>query len=591
MKQFLKYVLATVAGIILTGIFATLLSMLMVFSIMLADSGKPSVKDGSVLRISLSGTVKERAAENPFASILGNDNVQEQGLDDLMTAIKEAKTNPAIRGIYLEGGVLSADYATLQELRRQLVDFKKSGKFIVAYADMYTQGSYYLASVADKVMANPDGMIDWHGIAAQPIFFTDLLKKVGVKMQVFKVGTFKSAVEPFILTQMSEPNRLQVKAYIGDIWNNVCKEVAQSRRISVDKLNHLADNYSMLASQESYIKNHLADTLTYADGVRDVLRRLSGQEKVSFVTPSELAKLYEPENGNGEVAVYYAEGDIVDQAATASAIGNTSQIVGSKVVADLDRLANDDDVKAVVLRINSGGGSAYASEQMWRAVQLLKKKKPVVVSMSGMAASGGYYLSCGADYIVAEPTTLTGSIGIFGMIPDATGLLTEKLGLHFDVVKTNQASDFGAQGRPFNAAEAEAMQGYVNRGYQLFLKRVAAGRKLTIEQVDKIAQGRVWTGNQALGIKLVDKLGSLDDAIAVAAKRAKLKNYSIASYPDKASWMDNLLNSTVKRDYMEEKMHAALGEYYAPIQFVSTLRSLDGRSSLQARPFYMINLK
>ena len=591
MKQFLKYVLATVVGILATGLFASLLSLLMVFSIALADSGKPTVQDGSVLRISLSGMVKERAADNPFASILGNDNVKEQGLDDLLLAIKEAKTNPAIRGIYLEGGVLSTDYATLQELRRQLVDFKKSGKFIVAYADMYTQGTYYLASVADKVIANPDGMIDWHGIAAQPIFFTDLLKKVGVKMQVFKVGTFKSAVEPFILTQMSEPNRLQVKAYIGDIWNNVCKEVAQSRRISVEQLNHIADNYSMLADQKSYVQNHLADTLSYADGVRDVLRRLSGQEKVNFVEPAELAKLYEQESGDGQIAVYYAEGDIVDQAAATSALGNTSQIVGSKVVEDLDRLANDDDVKAVVLRINSGGGSAYASEQMWRAVQLLKQKKPVVVSMSGMAASGGYYLSCGADYIVAEPTTLTGSIGIFGMIPDATGLLTEKLGLHFDIVKTNQASDFGAQGRPFSAAEAEAMQGYVNRGYHLFLKRVAAGRHMTTEQVDKIAQGRVWTGNQALGIKLVDKLGSLDDAIAIAAQRAKVKTYSVASFPDKASWMDNLLASTVKRDYMEEKMRAALGEYYAPIQFVSTLRGLDGRSSLQARPFYMINLK
>ena len=289
--------------------------------------------------------------------------------------------------------------------------------------------------------------------------------------------------------------------------------------------------------------------------------------------------------------MYYAQGDIVDQVTSSSITSNESYIVGSKVVEDLDRLANNDDIKAVVLRINSGGGSAYASEQMWRAIQLLKKKKPVIVSMSGMAASGGYYMSCGADYIVAEPTTLTGSIGIFGMIPDVSGLMTEKLGLHFDVVKTNKSSDFGTMGRGFNADEAMAMQQYVNRGYRLFISRVAAGRHMTPEQVDHIGQGRVWTGNQALKIKLVDKLGTLDDAIAVAAQRAKLKSYTVVDTPNKDSWMDQLMNSTIKRDYMEEKLQAALGEYYAPLRFVSTLNGMKPQDCLQARMFFVPNLK
>lgn len=435
-------------------------------------------------------------------------------------------------------------------------------------------------------------MIDWHGIASQPIFYTDLLKKVGVKMQVFKVGTYKSAVEPFILTGMSDANREQVQSFVGSIWQQVCKDVAASRRLAVDSLNAYADCYTTFADPMQYVDTRLVDDLAYDDEVREVLRACNNQEKVDFIDPAQLAKLdVAPTSGDGAIAVYYAEGDIVDEAARTNFSGEMSQIVGSKVVADLDKLANDDKVKAVVLRINSGGGSAYASEQMWRAIQLLKQKKPVVVSMGGMAASGGYYMSCGADYIVAEPTTLTGSIGIFGMIPDASGLLTEKLGLHFDVVKTNKASDFGAMGRGFNADEAAAMQGYVNRGYRLFLYRVADGRNMTLMQVDRIAQGRVWTGSQALGIKLVDKLGTLDDAIAVAAQRAGLKSYYLTSCPQKSSWIDQFLDSTVKRDYMEEKLQTALGEYYQPLRFVGGLRSFDAKSCVQARMFYVPNVK
>lgn len=591
MKDFLKYVLATIVGIICTGFIMGMMSLFMFIVMAISSSDTPSVKNGTVLRIQLSGTLNERAKENPFAQYLNNDIAQTQGLDDIITAIKTAQTNDNIRGIYLEGGTLISDMATAQELRKALVDFKKSKKFILAYADNYSQGSYYIASAADKVLVNPSGIVDWHGLASQPIFFTDLLKKVGVKMQVFKVGTYKSAVEPYILTKMSDANREQVSSFVGDIWKNICTDVASSRKISIEGLNAYADHYITFADAKDYVKAHLVDGLAYADEVRTLLRALSQQDKVNFITPADLAKLAEKKSGDGTIAVYYAQGNIVDAVADNSFMSNESYIVGPKVVEDLDRLANDDNIKAVVLRINSGGGSAYASEQMWRAIQLLKKKKPVVVSMSGMAASGGYYMSCGADYIVAEPTTLTGSIGIFGMIPDASELLTDKLGLHFDMVKTNKGADFGAQGRAFNADEANVMQQYVNRGYRLFISRVAAGRHITPEQVDHIGQGRVWTGSQALKIKLVDKLGTLDDAIAEAASRAKLKDYDILSTPNKESWVDQILNSTIKRDYMEEKLRTTLGVYYAPLQFVGTLNGMSAKDYLQARIYYIPNIK
>lgn len=588
MKEFFQYVLATIVGFICVTAFMGIMSLIMFFSIMATSDTQPTVSDGSVLRIELNGTVSERATENPFAELMGNKALASQGLDDLLKAIKVAKTNDKIKGIYLEGGLLSADFASLEELRKALVDFKQSKKFVVAYADQYTQGSYYLASAADKVWLNPSGMLDWHGIASQPIFFTDLMKKVGVKMQVFKVGTFKSAVEPYILTEMSEPNRQQVQSFIGDIWQHFCQDVSASRKISTDSLNAFADRYVTFAEANDYVRLKMVDELTYIDQVRTKLQKLSQQDKVNFISPAELAKLDVPASSSNDIAIYYAEGTIVDVSTQSPLNSTQSEIVGSKVVSDLDKLAKDESVKAVVLRINSGGGSAYASEQMWRAVQQLKAKKPVVVSMSGMAASGGYYLSCGADYIVADKTTLTGSIGIFGMVPDASELLTDKLGLHFDVVKTNVSSDFGAMGRGFNAAESAAMQNYVNRGYRLFLKRVADGRKMTPEQVDKIAQGRVWTGNQALKIKLVDKLGTLNDAVAEAAKRAKLQDYAICTFPAKTPWFEQLMNETTQRDYLEEKLQSALGVYYEPLRFVSTY---DKHNVLQARMFYVPNFQ
>ncbi len=594
MKDFLKFTFAAFFGVILSGIFAVVMLIVMTITMGIIDSLSSGIKDDSILRIHLSGEIIERSpAENPFDAFFGNNLTHVQGLDELKTAIAEAATNKHVRGIYLDGGLLGADFAILEELRAALAEFKKSRKFIVAHADHYTQGAYYVASVADEVMLNPSGNIDWHGIASQPIFYTGLLEKIGVKMQVFKVGKFKSAVEPYILTEMSEANRTQVSAFVNDIWQGVVKAVGASRRLSADSLNAYANRYVALSVGQEFQRLKLVDRLAYADQVRDRLRQRIGGKKLNLVTPPTLTEAAEGSSASDKVAVYYASGAIVDVAGTGRLMGMDEEIVGSRVVEDLDALANDKQVKAVVLRINSGGGSAYASEQMWRAIQLLKKKKPVVVSMSGMAASGGYYMACGANTIFADPTTLTGSIGIFARIPDASQLLTEKLGLSFDVVKTNTSSDFGAMGRPFSAAEGAALQAHVDQGYRLFLTRVAegrtaAGKKMNLADVDSIGQGRVWTGQQALKIGLVDRLGGLDAAIAHAAQLAKVKDYATTSYPAAKTWLEDLQDSGRKDDYLERKLRTALGVYYEPLTF---LHHMDQNDRMQARIFFLPNLR
>ncbi len=590
MKSFLKQVLAVIVGICSVGAFATLMFFVMLGVMLATGDEKQSVSDNSILRIELTGTVVDRSTpNNPLNQLLGRSEASSQGLDVLIDAIKTAKSDKRIKGIYIEGGTMSSDFATLQELRGALVDFKSSGKFIVSYADSYTQGAYYIASVGDRVLINPSGLLDWHGIAMQPMFWTGLMEKVGVKAQVFKVGTYKSAVEPFILKEMSPANREQVESMITDLWKETCTAVATSRKLSPDSLNAYADRYITLADGADYKRLKLVDDLTYVDQVREELHKRMNDKEVTFVSPEVVAAQAEDTgDDDNQVAVYYASGNIVDVAGSGALMGGGDEIIGSRVVEDLDKLANDKDVKAVVLRINSGGGSAYASEQMWRAVQLLKKKKPVVVSMGGMAASGGYYMSCGANYIVAEPTTLTGSIGIFGLIPDFSGLVKDKLGLRFDVVKTNKASDFGTLSRPFDAAESAALQAHVNRGYALFLKRVAdgrtaAGHKMTPEAVDHIAQGRVWTGNQALKNGLVDKIGTLNDAILKAEQLAQTKNPAVVRYPAPKSWMESFSKEQQEDDYFERKMKLVLGDYYEPLNFI---QNVDRGNYLQARLFF-----
>ena len=583
---FFQALLAVVIGGVVTSIFSTMIFFGVLGALASAGETPAVITDHSVLCINLDATVEERAEDNPFDKLIGGGYAKAQGLDDILVAIREAKTNSKIEGIYLKGGVLSTEAATIQEIRRALVDFKESGKFILAYAEIYSQGGYYLASVADKIMMNPSGMLEWKGLASQPIFYKELLEKLGVDMQVFRVGTYKSAVEPFICTEMSDANRAQVQSFVNDIWGNFLTDVSESRKISVDSLNTFANNYMFFDKAEATIDYGFVDTLVYDNGVRDVLRNHIGGVKVNLVTPKELASVVVPQTKDNEIAVYYAFGEIVDEKTSGLSAGG-AEIVGSKIVKDLDKLMNDDKVKAVVLRINSPGGSAFASEQMWNAIELLKAKKPVVVSMGDYAASGGYYMSCNANRIFAEPTTLTGSIGIFGMVPNVSGLLTEKLGLHFDVVKTNDAADFGAMGRGFNKKETAAMQAYIERGYDLFLTRVANGRGMTKEAVNEIAQGRVWTGQQALGIGLVDQLGTLEDAIAHAAELAEVTDYAVGNYPAKDDFMTQLLDAT-KENYLERELRVLLGEHYRSL---NVLKQIEGGNYLQARMPYDPNVR
>ena len=579
MKSFIKYTLASLLALVLFGVVITIISIVSLAGIMASDGMTASVKENTILRINLGGDLAEQTQEDPFSTFTSGMEETVSGLQTLTEAIRKAAENEHVKGIYLENAKLSGTPATVQELRQALVAFKKSGKFIIAYSDIYSQSGYYISSVADKVMVNPEGMVDWHGLASEPMFFKDAMAKLGVKMQVFKVGTFKSAVEPYTNTEMSDANREQVTSYLNSIWNNMVKDVAASRKISSEKLNTLADEYVGLHPADYLIKNKLVDTLTYMDGVKTYLKQkmeLGEDDDLAFISPKDMANAEIPgyKEQDDKVAVYYAVGDIVQDAGGMSLSGTAPQIVGTKVIDDLRKLREDDDVKAVVLRVNSGGGSAYASEQIWREVELLKQEKPVVVSMGGLAASGGYYISCSANQIYAEPTTLTGSIGIFGMIPDASELVTQKIGVKFDVVKTNAMSDMGAMGRPMNAEEGQLMQAMVERGYETFTGRVALGRKMPIEKVKEIAEGRVWTGEQAKELGLVDKIGKLDDAIKAAAKLAKVDAYNTVNYPEPESWFSSLLDKK-KSGYLESEMRAMLGEYFTTFSLLRTIKAQD----------------
>lgn len=581
MKDFIKYTMATVVGLVLVSIIMGILTFVSMAGMIASEGMSSPIEKKSVLRITLKGSITERAGEENPLSKLGGETTQQIALDQALQALEKAAKNDKIEGIYMEGGILSAYPAEVQELRQALLEFKKSGKWIIAYADTYSRSAYYLCSVADKVYLNPIGMLDWSGLSSNPMFFTGLMKKLGIKMQVFKVGTYKSAVEPYIAEQMSDANREQVSSYQQSIWNNMLKDVAKSRKTTVEALNSLADSLTILSGPEASVKGGLVDKLCYQDEVKKILKnkaKMEEDESLRFVSISDVALSEElNDKVDDEIAVYYAYGEIKED--ITGGFAQESAITSKQMTKDLQELREDDDVKAVVLRVNSPGGSAYASEQIWREVQLLSKEKPVIVSMGALAASGGYYISCGANKIFAEPTTLTGSIGIFGMIPDATELLTDKLGLSFDVVKTNAHSDFGAMGRPLNESECRLMQAYINQGYELFTGRVAQGRNISQDSVKAVAEGRVWTGEQAMKIGLVDKLGNLNDAIAAAAKAAKIEKYSVGRYPEPAPWFASLLQEK-KADYMDSQMRSALGEFYPAF---SLIRDLKNQDAIQAR--------
>lgn len=591
MKDFFKYTAATVVGIIVFTIVCVALSVMSIVGMVASASATQAVEKNSVLVLKLNGSIDEQGTDNTIGKLTGN-YIPSTGLNDILSAIKKAKEEENIKGIYIDAGVLSTDYATLQEIRSALEDFRKSGKKIIAYADTYSQGSYYLASVADKIYLNPIGMVDWHGIGAQPVFYKDMLAKFGVKFQVVKVGTFKSATETYTEEHMSDANRLQTKMFLDGTWKQVCNAVSKSRDISVDSLNRYADELLMFQSAESLVKRKVVDGLAYASDMKDIAKAQFGigkDDDLNRLFVSDMTNVKEKQTSGEEIAIYYAYGDIVQSEKVSLLGGGSHCIVGSTVCNDLKDLMDDDDVKAVVIRVNSGGGDAFASEQIWHQVMELKKKKPVVVSMGGYAASGAYYMSAPASWIVAQPTTLTGSIGIFAVFPDMSGLVTQKLGVKFDEVKTNRNSTFGnLMARPFNEEETAVMQQYVNRGYQLFRKRVADGRRLPVESVEKIAQGRVWLGADAIGLKLVDQLGGLNDALAKAAKLAKLGEYYTVDYPAPSSWIDQLLAGASDAGSVDARLRLTLGDLYEP---VSLMRNLDKHEALQARIPFAINMK
>lgn len=592
MKEFIKYVGATITGIVMLSVIVGILGVISLVGLAASTASTVQVKDGSVFTLVLNNNIDERGTDNPIGFLKGN-NTTIDGLNDIISAIHKAKDNEKIKGIYIQADGMATDSpASLHAIREALLDFKKSGKWIISYSDGYSQSEYYLCSVADQILLNPQGQIGWHGLAAEPVFYKDLLAKFGVKFELCKVGKYKSAPEQVTADGMSEANREQVTAYVTGIWKVMLKDVSASRKISTDSLNAYADRFMDLTDAQELIKLRLIDKTMYADEVKNVIKKrlaIDTDTDIPQLSLGDMLNVEDKKNRGDKVVVYYAYGDIVDED-NSNPMNPQTCIVGKDMCKDLEELADDDDVKAVVLRVNSPGGSAYASEQIWHAVTKLKAKKPVVVSMGGYAASGGYYISCAANYIYSDPTTITGSIGIFGMFLNYSELMKDKLGIKFDEVKTNKHANFGTRSRFLNAEEMAILDKYIGKGYELFRKRVADGRKMSVAQVEQIAQGRVWLGNDALKIHLVDGIGSLDDAVKKAAQLAKLDEYYASEYQTSSSWYDALLASASGNSgsYLDEQMQATFGELYEPLRYI---KQVENMSKIQARLPYFLTIR
>lgn len=597
MRQFFKYTLATICGIVILFVIMGIFFMISIAGMVASSSSTVKVKENSVLVLKMDGVVNERAEEeNPLSELLGMADMDMMGLDDIVKAIKKAKDNENIKGIYLEGGATSYDSpATAQQVRDALEDFKTSGKWVIAYADEYLQGAYYVSTVADSVFMNKTGLLDFKGIGGKGYYLTGLYEKIGVRYQCTRVGKYKSAVERVTRKDMSENDREQRLAYMQAIWKHWTDGISKSRGVSVEQLNQLADDSIMaFARVEDYMANKLIDGVFYPEDIKKMIRTKLGideKDDINQVTLKEMLNTKDDKKEKGDkIAIYYAFGEIIDE--RSSAFSTEHSIIGKSTVKDLNELAKDDDVKAVVMRVNSPGGSAMASEQIWHAIKLLKEKKPVVVSMGGYAASGGYMISAPASYIIAEPTTVTGSIGIFGLVPNASELVTDKLGVTWDGVSTNKNTDYETNliFAKENSEELRQMQNYVDRGYETFLDIVADGRGMTRDEVHEIAQGRVWIATDALPIKLVDQLGSMDDAVKKAVELAGISgDYYTSTYPDKKSWIDNLLESASeeKGTYLDTQLRETLGTLYEPIM---QARKDAQRNRLQVRLPYLVNM-
>ncbi len=589
MKEFFKFVFASMLGFILS-FFAVLLLLLVLVTAIVSTAGsdgKVSVTSNSVLHVSLDYPIKERTDKNPFAELnfLGLESKKKLGLNEILQGIEEAKSDDHIKGIYLDASSLESGMATMEEIRNALIDFKKSGKFIIAYSEVYSQGAYYLATTADKIYLNPEGMIDFRGLSSEIMFFKGALDKLDIEAQIIKVGTYKSAVEPFILDKMSEPNKQQVTSFLGSMYDHFLSEISKSRKIPKNTLFSLADGAKIRAPKDALIYK-MVDGLKYKDEVLDELKKLTKIDKKKEIKSVSLEE-YAPtedekeESSQNRIAVIYANGEIM------SGEGNDETIGSERISRAIRKARTDDKVKAIVLRVNSPGGSALASDVIWRETVLAKKSKPVIVSMGDLAASGGYYIACAADSIFAQPNTITGSIGVFGIVPNMQKFFNNKLGITFDGVKTGKFADLGTVSRPLTDAERMIIQLEVNKTYDTFTKKVADGRKKSQSYIDSIGQGRVWSGTEALQRGLVDRLGNIDDAIASAAKKAKIKDFKIVNYPAQVDPLKSLFDNSadkVKAYFVKRE----LGDNFI---YYEQMRSALNLSGVQARIPYNIQIR
>ena len=581
MKQFLKFTLAAAAGLML-GVF----SIIIIFSILAAsgDSKEVQLDKPYVLRLVLNGEIQDRVEEMPFdlSEITGQD-VNILGLNDILANIKKAKTDENIKGIYIEIGMISAGFATREEIRNALLDFKESGKFITTYSEIYTQGSYYLASVADYICMYPEGGMELRGLNSTIPFFTNALKKMGIEPQVIRHGKFKSAVEPFMLTEMSDENREQIETYMGSIWEHFLKNVASDRELTRNRLNEMAENLEIQTAEDA-VRLGLVDSLFYRDQFQDHLANLMEQENYDDINFVSLKKYNKVKNENArdkfkkeKVAVIYAQGEIQ------SGEGSETVIGSERISKAIRKARKDEKVKAIVLRVNSPGGSALASDVIWREMKLANEEKPVVVSMGDVAASGGYYIACASDKIYASPNTITGSIGVFGIMPNIEELMTDKIGITFDNVKTNKFADLGSVNRPLTQEEYDIIQKGVVDVYNTFTSKVAEGRDMSQENVDDIGQGRVWSGTNAMDINLIDEYGGLEAAVAGAAELAELEDYRIYELPEQKDPFQELLEQ-LEEDMQTSWIKYQLGDqykYYKTIQDIKHLKGVQARMPYQ----------
>lgn len=571
MKNFFKMVFATMLGFILLHVLVVVI-MIFVIAGVAAGIGNEvvNVEDNSVLKLELNGSLSERVADNPFKGMY-NYQPNVLSLNNILESIAHAKNDDKIKGISLEVGNLAASWASVEEIRNALFDFKKSGKFIYAYGENYSQGQYYIASVADKICIHPEGMLDLHGLSMQIMFYKQLLSKLDVDMQVVKVGTYKSAVEPYVLEHMSEANKEQVSVLLNSIWGNIVAQIAQSRKLTAEQINADCDNLSLFADLKLAKQSGYIDDLMYKDEYVALLKKalkIKKDDDISYITSGKYAGTIRPSTAKDEIAVVYATGNIIDG-------DGDNNSIGYNIAEQIADLADDDNVKAVVLRINSGGGSAMMSENIWREIVQLKAKKPIVVSMSDVAASGGYYIACATDYIVAQPNTITGSIGVFGMIPNVEGLMN-KIGVAIDEVATNKHASIAGINRAMNDEERAVMQKYVNKTYSTFLTRVADGRKVSTTYVDSIGQGRIWSGTDALALHLVDTLGGIDVAIAKAALLGKTDSYRIKGYPHMKDVFEELIDTFSSKTMMFTRERANLGELYTYFNYIQNSVQMQG---------------